>query len=113
MVKIGVQHAHPAHQCRHFRCGKRQQLRLVDQECLRLPRITRLRIIPEPIRNRLQRIKRLLHPSAPATRPPGPAIKGTVTVIARILCRLLDACTSAQHDQVSQRDRLTARLSAR
>ena len=33
-AEIGVQHAHAANEHRHFGCGERQQLRLVDQQFL-------------------------------------------------------------------------------
>ena len=111
LSEVGIQDAHAANKNRHFRCGQGQQLRPVNQQFLGRYGIFGLQVVAETVRFRLEHGEGghigLLLRGVHASRREGNRHR-----VTGILRRLLDACATAQNDQVSQRDLLAAGLCA-
>mmetsp|Transcript_27576 Transcript_27576/g.51167 ORF Transcript_27576/g.51167 Transcript_27576/m.51167 type:complete len:574 (+) Transcript_27576:2069-3790(+) len=104
-VRIGTQHTQTTHQHCHFRCGERQQLRPVHQQLFGRHGEVLLKVVAETIGLGLKHIEgfdiRLLLAGVTAT-----GCERHGQVVATGLGRGLDSSTSAQHDQIGQRDLL-------
>ncbi len=111
LAGVGAQHPQAADEHGHLRGGERQQLRLVDQQCLGRQAVAALQVVAESVGDGFQRgegghVGLLLRGVGAAGRerhgdrlPGGPG-------------GLFHGRAAGQHDQVSQRDLLAAVLRA-
>ena len=108
---VGLQNAHAADEHRHFGRGQGQQLRLIDQQRFGRYGVSALEVIAEAVGNGFEHGEGfdigLLLRGVHASRR-----ERNRHFVAGILCGLLDAGATGQHDQVRQRDLLAARLGA-